>query len=401
MRKLALQDKNTLLALWSENLYNWPTLNKLVNHFDPLHSIFKTPIEQIQALIPRSKKTIQVIRNTTCESAEHKAETVKARARQTGTLLLCPGDSLYPKLLTEIDNPPLVLSFSGDVGVLNTPSVALVGTRNLDDYGKYAADYFAFCLAKQGITIISGGALGIDTRCHERALAGGGKTIAVLGAGLDHPGPASNLRLFRRIKDNGGLISEFPFSVVAYRGSFPVRNRTIAGMSRGTVVIEAPARSGALITASRTREMGRPVFSVPGEIRNSTCEGSNLLLKNGAIPVMNARDVLEVIGQRDFFDRTRTSGRISEKTDTGGNTKVPLQGSLFSIKEKEVPDFSNKGLTSAHKSVFLAIRSGVNTGDELSVNLGMTVSSLAQLLLELELEGLIAKQPGNTFTIVS
>ena len=205
-------------------------------------------------------------------------------------------EKAYPELLRRTYNAPAVLFYQG-ILPQNNKTAALVGARKATPYGLNAAHTLSEQLARQGVFVISGGARGIDTRAHTGALRGGGRTIAVVANGLDRTYPPENRRLFQEICDAGGaVVSEFSFGVEPLARNFPARNRIIAGMARCVIVVEAAARSGALITADFALEEGRDVFAVPGSIFSTMSQGTHALLRNGAIILTCAADVLEEYG---------------------------------------------------------------------------------------------------------
>jgi DNA processing protein len=212
------------------------------------------------------------------------------------TLTLLDPD--YPANLREVADPPPVLFVRGRLADSDATAVALVGTRRASPYGFAAADRLARDLASAGVTIVSGLARGVDTAAHAAALDAGGRTIGVLGNGLDQVYPAENRRLASRVVDGdrGALVSEFAPGVPPDAANFPRRNRIISGMSTATVIVEAGERSGALITADFALEQGRDVLAVPGSIFNPNSVGTNELLKQGATPVTSAEDVLRALG---------------------------------------------------------------------------------------------------------
>ena len=206
-------------------------------------------------------------------------------------------DPRYPELLSEIYLPPPVFFLRGTLAPADAWSIAIVGTRKASPYGTQVTETLAGGLARQQITIVSGLAVGIDTIAHKAALKAGGRTIAVLGSGLDIIYPYENTRLAAEITEHGALISEYPLGARPESGNFPARNRIVSGLSRGVLVTEAPRPSGALITASRALEQNREVFAVPGPIPDSIlrahCEGTNNLIQQGAKLVMRVQDILE------------------------------------------------------------------------------------------------------------
>lgn len=203
----------------------------------------------------------------------------------------------YPARLREIPGPPKALYCMGDTGLMNEKSVGVVGSRKNTVYGKNVAVMIGRCLAESGIAVTSGLAMGIDAYSHEGALDAGGKVIGVLGSGFDHMGPARNRGLMKRGLDNGGLvISEYPPDMPARRDTFPERNRIISGLSEAVVVVEAALDSGSLITAKHAAEQGRPVYAVPGNINSHSSMGTNLLIRDGAAPLVIIDDLIRDIG---------------------------------------------------------------------------------------------------------
>lgn len=204
-------------------------------------------------------------------------------------------DENYPPRLKEIDQPPPVLYVRGELRPEDEWAVAIVGTRRLTSYGRQVADEIARALAASGVTVVSGLARGIDAVAHQAALSAGGRTLAVLGSGVDQIYPPENRRLAEKIIENGALLSDYPPGTRPDGVNFPPRNRIIAGLSLATVVVEAGLDSGALITASFAVEQGREVFAVPGNITASQSQGTNRLIRDGAHPLLSAQDVLEVL----------------------------------------------------------------------------------------------------------
>ncbi|UCC80977.1 MAG: DNA-processing protein DprA [Candidatus Zixiibacteriota bacterium] len=273
-------------------------------------------------------------------------------------------DENYPEKLREIPDPPPYLYFSGQLNVLKGPCLAVVGSRKPSDYGQRIARNMVGELAASGITIVSGLAYGIDSTAHEAALRSGGRTVAVFGNSLDIIYPAGNRRLANEIKDKGCLVSEFPRGTQPEPYNFPVRNRIISGLSDGVLVVEAREKSGALITANHALNQGRDVLAVPGNIDNRLSDGPNELLKQGAVPVSSARDI---------FDNFRWN------FPTGENRR-----------SKEKPDLSGE-----EKIIFDHLSVRPVHLDELIRNGGLGPGKTAEVLLNLELKGIIIRKPGN------
>ncbi len=211
-----------------------------------------------------------------------------------GVSAISQDDPAYPELLREIYLPPIILYVRGALTPTDAWAVAIVGTRGASTYGNQVAEHLARGLAQNKVTVISGLARGIDTAAHKAALAAsGGRTIAVLGCGLDIAYPPENAKLAARICEQGALVSEFPLGTQPEPTNFPIRNRVISGLSLGVIVAEAPERSGALITARFALEQNRQVFAVPGNIFSKASKGTNKLIQDGAKLVMGVNDVLE------------------------------------------------------------------------------------------------------------
>lgn len=215
-------------------------------------------------------------------------------------------DRAYPKLLKEIYDPPQELYFLGDLRPEENYPLAVVGTRKISNYGKQVTIDLVRNLAKSGLTIISGLALGVDGLAHQTCLDVGGRTIAVLGSGLNQIYPPAHKKLSERIIESGGaVISEYPPDTQPAKWTFPMRNRIIAGMALGVLVIEAPETSGALITARCALDLGREVFAVPGSIYNQNSLGTNQLIKLGAKAVTKADDILDALNLELTVDQQR------------------------------------------------------------------------------------------------
>lgn len=235
-----------------------------------------------------------------------------ARVDQAGLSLLSLDDPAYPRLLREIDGPPLLLYVRGELTADDEWAVAVVGTRRATHYGREAASRLAGELAGQGITIVSGLAYGIDTVAHQAALDAGGRTIAVLGCGLDTIYPTANTRLAHDITRRGALISEHPLGTRPEARHFPARNRIVSGLSLGVLVVEAPRDSGALITANMAGEQGRDVFAVPGNIYNSGSAGVHYLIQNGAKLVTGVADILEELNLKTVVEQRAVQVALPE-----------------------------------------------------------------------------------------
>lgn len=222
------------------------------------------------------------------------AAAVIKRCNKSGIEIVTIGDADYPELLMNISAPPIALYVKGDISLLSSDlAIAMVGTRNATPYGKRAAFNFGLELAKRGITVVSGGAVGIDSYSHRGALQAGGKTVCVLGCGIEYDYLKKNEELRNNIAKTGALVSEYPPDYPASRFTFPQRNRIISGLAKGVLVVEAGVKSGSLITANLALEQNRDVFAVPGDISSDVSYGTNRLIKAGAKPVTEIADILE------------------------------------------------------------------------------------------------------------
>ena len=277
-------------------------------------------------------------------------------------------DALYPPLLREIKNPPQLLYCAGDLSLLKTRCVAVGGSRKITAYGRRIAAKVAGRLAACGVTVVSGMAIGIDGISHRSALDAGGKTIAVLGNGLDVMYPAANRDLKKDILRTGLLLSEYPPGTRGTKFTFPQRNRIISGLSEATVVIEAGLNSGSLITAALANEQGRPVYGVPGNIDNVTSLGVNMLIRDGAQPLIAADDLL-----------------------------ADLQVDRSAVVQQEL-----KSVTGAEEQQILALlaRGSEVTVDQLAAMTGLTAGRINGLVSVLEMKGLVMTALGRVFLAV-
>lgn len=310
------------------------------------------------------------------------------------------GDEDYPKSLENIFAPPCVLYICGDwESVRMTPAVAMVGTRKITAYGMEAATKLAIGIASHGATVVSGLALGVDGAAHRGALKGGGKTIAVIGCGPDVDYPAAHRELRRLIEQNGAVVSEYPPGVRPSQYTFPVRNRIIAGLSLGTLVIEAGARSGSLITANLAAEMGRDVFAVPGSIFSPMSEGTNKLLRDGAKPVACAADVLDEYSPR-FPELARPAKAAYTVPDAAPGRITPAAAVSAADKpgtERSAPARLPQNLTDVQRKVLGMLGSQPEHVDNIALKANLEPRSVLGALTILEIEGLARSFPGRRF----
>lgn len=261
----------------------------LIEYFGSAEKMFKTDRETLEYSLSLNDKVINEIYKFKDVDIKPYISNLNAK----GIKLLSYYDEEYPELLRNISDPPPVLYVKGNKEILNDMGLSVVGSRYCTYYGSQLAYEFSAQLADVGFTIISGMARGIDSQAHRGALSVKGKTIAVLGSGLDVIYPKENSTLYDEIAKNGAVISEFPMGTKPLKQNFPQRNRIISGLSVGVLVVEAGEKSGSLITASYALEQGKDVFAIPGNINNETSKGTNKLLKDGAKIVTSLDDIME------------------------------------------------------------------------------------------------------------
>lgn len=263
---------------------------KLLERFGSASAVFHARRTELESLRMRPETIESIIKREFESKADEELERVKA----IGGDILILDDGSYPAYLREIADPPLTLYVRGDwQGCFEQPGVAVIGSRKCSTYGENASEMLARDLASRGISIISGLARGIDTAAHRGAIRAGGKTIAVMGTGIDAVYPKENTRLVREILDSGGaLVSQFPLGTPPLKDNFPYRNRIISGLSLGVLIVEATERSGSLITARLATEQNREVMAVPGNITSRNSIGTNYLIKAGAKLVQQWQDVV-------------------------------------------------------------------------------------------------------------
>ncbi len=318
-----------------------------------------------------------ILRSASDSSADQELE----RARSAGIRIITLEDPDYPELLRTIPDPPPVLYVKGTLIQEDAAAVAIVGTRAATLYGLATARRLATELGRAGITVISGLAEGIDGVAHDGALQGRGRTIAVLGHGLNHLFPARHRGLASRIIESGCLVSEFPMEMPPSPANFPRRNRVIAGLSLGTVVVEAPLRSGALITAHEALEQGREVFAVPGPVSSVNSRGTHQLLREGARLVEQAWDVLEELAPHLKARVVRWDGTDSKP---------------------EAVDSPEMDLSEEERAIHGAIPSaGTAAVDDLVQATEFSPARLLSLLTSLELKGRVRQVPGQGYSRLS
>jgi DNA processing protein len=304
-------------------------------------------------------------------------EAAIAAAARLGASVLLPGDAEFPVRLLEIPDPPAVLFAIGRLELLAAPAVAIVGSRDHTAYGADVCRRCATAAAVAGITVVSGMARGLDAVAHEAALAAGGSTAGVLGNGLGVIYPAANRALYERIAIDGVLVTEFPPGERPHAGSFPRRNRLISGLARVTVVVEAAIGSGAIITAGTALDQGRDVMAVPGQITSLVSRGTNLLIRDGAEPLLSPDDLLA-----HFTELPLARGAPPA---AGGARSVTLELPLDLAPELA--------------AIAAPLRGGAAHIDDVAARTGRPIAEVLAALCELEIAGLVEQRAGRMFAM--
>lgn len=298
-------------------------------------------------------------------------------AEKAGATISTIFDDSYPSALRQLEDPPITLYAWGNWAEIDSErSIAVVGSRMATHYGRLCSKNISHDLAENGVTIISGLARGIDTEAHIGAMDAGGRTIAVIGAGLNKLYPQENKKLAQRISDgNGAVVSEFPMELSPSRTTFPMRNRIVSGWSCATLVVEASVRSGALITARMASEQGRDVFCIPGPIDRHSSDGCHTLIRDGATLVTGAEDILQ------------------DMKWVTPEQELPLFSSTTMASTPSAP------LSEEEKKILHSIRLGFNTIDTLCASMGKAAHIITPLLTRMQITGHITPDAGGFFSI--
>jgi DNA processing protein len=369
--------QNTLFGKEADRQTLWVALNmalsdslrsaqKAVARYPSLEELFRASAQDLQSLGMEERKA----RDLTSPSILDRAAKTRSWLGKKGYFLLTIDDSEYPDSLREIFDPPFVLYGAGRAEILKEPSIAVIGARRPTPYGRAVAEKLAKDLAANGLVVVSGLARGIDSIAHWGALEAG-RTVAVLGSGLDDVYPRENKGLFRKIAESGAVITEFPPRMPPFGFHFPLRNRIISGLSLATLVVEATRQSGSLITARLALEQNREVMAVPGNLTSDLSRGANWLIKSGAKLVETWEDVVEEL-------------------------PLPLREKFFAPKAEEKSEMPL--MSPEERKVFDRLSAAALTHiDELVEAADASVSEMLGLLLSLELKGLVRQAPGKHF----
>jgi DNA processing protein len=355
------------------------TFAKFINHFSSVDGVLGASVSELAKIDGVGFKTAEQIaatRNKFDTTAELEL------AEKLGVWIIHLDDKRYPPVLKQIYDPPPVLYIKGSLTRQDNLCISIVGSRRCSLYGQEQSSRLAHFLSSAGFTICSGMARGIDTAAHQGALSAGGRTFAVQGCGLANIFPPENKKLFELIAESGACISELPLRYEPLSENFPPRNRIIAGLSLGTIVVEAGLRSGALITARATLENNREVMAVPGKIDSPVSKGSHLLIKQGAKLIESVEDVMEAlgyIGQQLQSHVTTAAAKASEKVET------PLL------------DVGQLNLSDSERTIYDYLSKEPSHIDQIITETDLAPGSINAGLISLRLKGLIKQLPGNLF----
>jgi len=356
------------------------TFGRLLKHFGSVDAALGASVSELTKVDGIGFKSAEQIAATRDKfDAAREVET----AEKLGVWIINLADERYPVLLKRIYDPPPVLYIKGSLSSADNLSIAIVGSRRCSLYGQEQASRFAHLLSSAGFTICSGMARGIDTFAHQGALASGGRTIAVQGCGLGNVFPPENKKLFELIAESGACISELPLGYEPLSENFPPRNRIIAGLSLGTIVIEAGLKSGALITAEAALENGREVMAVPGKIDSPLSRGSNRLLKQGAKLVESVEDVAEALGY------------IGEQLQS--HISVTAKKTSERVEEESLFDASQFNLNDSERTIYGYLNKEPLHLEEIIAGTDLLPGNTNAGLISLQLKGLVKQLPGSLF----
>jgi DNA processing protein len=338
---------------------------RLLDRFDRPEAVFRSTLHELLQIEGLGEKVAKEILK-----GPRGVERELKRVEETGAAVLTLKDEAYPRRLKEIYDPPPLLYIRGELKEEDDLAVSVVGSRKTSPYGRWMTEKLSRELARQGVTIVSGMARGIDAVAHMGAISEKGRTIAVLGCGVDVIYPPENKNLFWEIIDHGAILSEFPMGSSPEGGHFPKRNRIISGLSLGVIVIQAGAKSGSLITAGYALEQGREIFAVPGNVGAGSSQGTHRLIKEGAKLVESSDDVLD-----EILPQWRKENETGRETERSGPDLSGEESALFEL------------LTETPLHIDAIIRES-----------RLEPGKVSSLLLNLELKGLLLQWPGKSFS---
>lgn len=355
------------------------TLRRLVEQFGSAEAVWDAGSAELSETVQLTSKVRDGLVRRPDEQAVKRSIDILEKIGAWNLTFL---DDDYPRLLNETPNPPALIIGIGDRACLNMKSIAIVGSRGASAYGLKVARDLSSGLVRNGFTVVSGLALGIDTASHEAALDSGGTTIGVLGCGIDVSYPRQNAGLARRMAGQGAVITEFLPGTAPESKNFPIRNRIISGFSRGVVVVEASMKSGSLITASCALDQGREVMAVPGSIYSYKSGGTHWLIKQGAKLVENVADIIEEVG-------TVRQGIIPDMVKP---SVYRTQPGLFSPGDQTE-------ISPEEQHVFDKLEAYPQHIDDIAHRCGKSISRISGLLVQMELKDLVQALPGQTYQL--
>jgi DNA processing protein len=353
-------------------------LSALMARFGSAERVLAAGADELGALPGFGRELVRRLRAAATDEGRERARAALQVLRKAGAVSITPADAAYPDAFRTLPDPPYLLFAAGDLALLGTPGVGVVGTRSPTDYGVRAATSLSGALARAGLTIVSGMAKGIDAAAHAAALDAGGATVGVLGHGIDRVYPPENTQLFSRVRERGLLITELAPGEEPNAGNFPRRNRLIAALSLGVLVVEMGEKSGAQHTVTYALEQGKEVFAVPGPISSTRSTGTNQLLKDGARLVTGADDILEEL-------RGVGHGLASAQPAAGPSASA------------DVPPPPPPDLSPDEAKVYAALTAEPLHVDDLAGASGLAPSNVLAALLGLELRDLAQSLPGKQY----
>ena len=373
----------------------------LLDHFGTPESVYYADEDEYRLVGGLEPRQLALLADKSTENADR----ILGACSRLGLRLLTMQDADYPVRLRNIFEPPCLLYVKGQLPVIDEEvAVAMVGTRKATPYGVEAAEKIAYGLCRQGAVVVSGAAAGIDSAAHRGALRAGGRTIAVLGSGIDVVYPAENEWLYRDIAASGALVSEYPPGAAAEGWHFPVRNRIISGLSLAAVVVEAPEKSGALITANTALEQGRDVFAVPGPIDAPMSRGCNRLIADGAAALIT--DSWDVLREYEAMYPHKILGERVELPRTLGYQAREEQARARQAAAEEAPALpkldlakNDAGLTDDQIAILRALKGGALQVDDLIEKTAIPTRRVLSALTMLELDGYVAQGGGKHFSL--
>lgn len=372
--KRELEDYRYWLALSLVPEIGPRTFHRLLRHFQNPEAVLKAHPRQWQQVRGIGPMTVEVLENW--QRLVRVDEELKA-IEHGGAWLVSIADEEYPPLLRTLAAPPPLLYVRGTLEPLDEAALSVIGSRKISRYGRECAWQLAGDLARAGLTIVSGLALGGDGEAHKACLDAGGRTLAVLGSGLNHIYPAVHKKMADQIEEQGALISTLPMNAKPDAGSFPLRNALIAGLGQGLLVVEAGAKSGTFITVNHTLDLGRPIFAVPGDVGRVNSLGTNRLIQEGAHLTLSAKDVLREL-------------------------QPALRHLLDLHIEEDGPARSPEADSALHQTLLECLERDPLHLDDLMGQLmvredGPVSSDVLTALLDLEVEGRVRQEPGKRF----